>query len=81
MNQTLLPASERLKTVNLAKSSTKSHTQLQRNKLCTRFSAAPVLKKYAATGYTVHVQTENKYSNTMQTCCYMGPTGKQGPVL
>jgi len=26
MNQTLLPASERLKTVNLTKSSTKSHT-------------------------------------------------------
>lgn len=52
MNQTLLPASERLKTVNLTKSSTKSHTQLQKNKLCTRFSTAPVLKKY--TGYWVH---------------------------
>jgi hypothetical protein len=48
INKTLLPSSETLKTVNLKKSITKSHTQLKEDKLCTRFSSAPVLMKYTS---------------------------------
>ena len=58
MNQTLLTASERLKAVNLTKSSTKSHTQLKEDKLCTRFSSAPVLMKY--TSYWIHSVNTNR---------------------
>jgi hypothetical protein len=45
--------------LKVTKSSTKSHTQLQKNKLCSRFPSAPVLKKY--TGYWIHsVTTEGE---------------------
>jgi hypothetical protein len=50
--------SKRLKTVNLTKSSTNSHTQLKEDELCTRFSSAPVLMKY--TSYWVHSGNTNR---------------------